>query len=81
MDSFSLNIYKAPHSVPKGGQHTCMQPDLPFFETNCEVTPTSKVAKTGLWSLVMMSVVQPANEKGRRVTALRLCPAPGRSLR
>lgn len=35
---------------------------LPFLETNWEVTPASKVAKTGLWSLVMMSLVLPAGE-------------------
>lgn len=33
---------------------------LPFLETNWEVTPASNVAKTGLWSLVMMSLVLPA---------------------
>lgn len=32
---------------------------LPFLGTNCDVTPTSKVAKTGEWSLVTMSSVQP----------------------
>lgn len=35
---------------------------LPFLETNWEVTPASNVAKTGLWSLVMMSLVLPAGE-------------------
>jgi hypothetical protein len=35
---------------------------LPFLETNWEVTPASNVAKTGLWSLVMMSLVLPARE-------------------
>lgn len=32
---------------------------LPFLGTNCDVTPTSKVAKTGEWSLVTMLSVQP----------------------
>ena len=38
---------------------------LPFLETNWEVTPASNVAKTGLWSLVMMSLVLPAGEGSR----------------
>lgn len=37
---------------------------LPFLETNWEVTPASNVAKTGLWSLVMMSLVLPAGRGG-----------------
>lgn len=37
----------------------------PFFETNWEVTATSNVAKTGLWSLVMISLVHPAKKKGK----------------
>lgn len=36
---------------------------IPCLETNCEATPTSKDAKTGEWSLVMMSVVHPVNLK------------------
>lgn len=32
----------------------------PVLETNCGTTPTWKVAKTGEWSLVKMSSVQPA---------------------
>lgn len=35
----------------------------PCLETNCEATPTSKDAKTGEWSLVVMSVVHPVNLK------------------
>lgn len=43
-----------------------LQPfNQPFLETNCEVTPTSKVAKTGEWSLVTMSSVQPVGGAGR----------------
>lgn len=38
---------------------------VPFLETNCEVTPTSKVANTGEWSLVTMSSVQPEEEEQR----------------
>ena len=41
---------------------------LPFLETNWEVTPASNVAKTGLWSLVMMSLVLPVGE-GRHFSA------------
>lgn len=37
---------------------------LPFLGTNCDVTPTSKVAKTGEWSLVTMSSVQPGMGRG-----------------
>lgn len=37
---------------------------LPFLGTNCDVTPTSKVAKTGEWSLVTMSSVQPEWQEG-----------------
>lgn len=37
---------------------------LPFLGTNCDVTPTSKVAKTGEWSLVTMSSVQPGWREG-----------------
>lgn len=36
---------------------------LPFFETNWEVTPTSNVANTGEWSLVMISLVHPKKSK------------------
>lgn len=38
---------------------------LPLLGTNCDVTPTSKVAKTGEWSLVTMSSVQPGEGQGR----------------
>lgn len=31
----------------------------PVLELSCDVTPTSKVAKTGEWSLEKMSSVQP----------------------
>lgn len=38
---------------------------IPFFDTNWEVTPISNVEKTGEWSLVMMSSVQPAESKSK----------------
>lgn len=34
----------------------------PRLETNCDVTPTSKEANTGEWSLVVMSLVQPEGQ-------------------
>lgn len=37
----------------------------PFLEMNCEVTPTSKAANTGEWSLVTMSSVQPREGTNR----------------
>lgn len=47
----------------RDGQTAPLHPHhLPFLETNWEVTPASNVAKTGLWSLVMMSLVLPAGE-------------------
>lgn len=50
------------------GQHTgirhnssviCATMTAPVLEPSCDVTPTSKVAKTGEWSLEKMSSVQP----------------------
>ena len=48
--------------VPAGADHIPLS--LPFLGTNCDVTPTSKVAKTGEWSLVTMSSVQPGMGRG-----------------
>lgn len=50
----------SPRGPPRPRGHSAR--DLPFLETNWEVTPASNVAKTGLWSLVMMSLVLPAGE-------------------
>lgn len=44
---------------PKPGLKDGRPQPLPSLGTNCDVTPTSKVAKTGEWSLVTMSSVQP----------------------
>lgn len=52
---------------------------VPFLETNCEVTPTSKVAKTGEWSLVTTSSVQPEEEERRSERAGRASAGGGRA--
>lgn len=52
---------------------------VPFLETNCEVTPTSKVANTGEWSLVTMSSVQPEEEEQRSERAERASGGGGRA--
>lgn len=49
---------------PKPGLRGDRPQPLPSLGTNCDVTPTSKVAKTGEWSLVTMSSVQPGWQEG-----------------
>lgn len=51
-------------SVSTAGSSTthllfCATMTAPVLELSCDVTPTSKVAKTGEWSLEKMSSVQP----------------------
>lgn len=50
---------------PKLGPGGDRPQPLPSLGTNCDVTPTSKVAKTGEWSLVTMSSVQPGWWEGQ----------------
>ena len=46
-------------SIDSETKWPCAFSHVPFLETNWDVTPTSKVANTGEWSLVTMSSVQP----------------------
>lgn len=49
----------------------------PVLELSCDVTPTSKVAKTGEWSLEKMSSVQPGAKTNLFFLTEILCELAG----